>query len=360
MSSAPADLDTFVRDALLRGHSRDAVAARLRDAGWPSEQVTVALDAYVDSDFDVPVPRPRASLSAREAFLYLVLFTALYLSAFNLGAILFQLINHAFPDAAAVSYPYAAWPDQIRSSVATLIVAFPLFLWVGNYIGRQTAANPALRLSPVRRWCTYLTLFVAVASLIGDATALVHNVLGGELTTRFLLKVLAVAGIAGAAIGYYLRDLRHGERDSLAPATRVKLPAVMATGVVVATLLAAIIALGRPARQRQQRLDERRAQTLENIASAVDAYWSVRKTLPVTVDSLVSSHTLPQLPRDPETAATYQYEVTGPKSFRLCAVFDQPSDSNAERSTLQYVGGRSWYHSRGRTCFELAVREPAR
>jgi uncharacterized membrane protein YpjA len=36
--------------------------------------------------------------------------------------------------------------------------------------------------------------------------------LGGELTTRFILKVLVAAVIAGTVFGYYLRDLRRDER----------------------------------------------------------------------------------------------------------------------------------------------------
>jgi hypothetical protein len=173
--------------------------------------VTLALGAYADVAFPIPVPRPRASLSAREAFLYLVLFTALYLSAFNLGSALYDLIDRAFPDPAMRTYGAGS---SLRWALAGLLVAFPIFLWTSNYLGREVAANPAGRLSPVRRWCTYLTLFIAVACLIGDATTLVYNVLSGELTTRFVLKVLVVAAIAGSVLAYYLRDLRQSERTS--------------------------------------------------------------------------------------------------------------------------------------------------
>jgi hypothetical protein len=211
MAIASASLDIFVRDALLRGQGRAEIAQILKDAGWPAEQVTLALGEYADVPFPIPVPRPRASLSAREAFLYLVLFTALYLSAFNLGNILFELIDHAFPDAAAPAYRRLMSVESLRWSVSTLVVAFPVFLWTSNYIGRGIATNPAGRLSPVRRWCTYLTLFIAVACLIGDGTTLVYNLLSGDLTVRFLLKVLVVGVIAGSSFGYYLRDLRHGE-----------------------------------------------------------------------------------------------------------------------------------------------------
>ena len=39
------------------------------------------------------------------------------------------------------------------------------------------------------------------------------NALGGELTSRFLLKVATVAVLAGGAFLYYLTDLRHDEKE---------------------------------------------------------------------------------------------------------------------------------------------------
>ena len=74
-------------------------------------------------------------------------------------------------------------------------------------------ADPGKRASKIRRWLTYLTLFVSASFLIGDVVTLVYNVLGGELTVRFLLKVAVVGAIAGTAFGYYLTDLRREERE---------------------------------------------------------------------------------------------------------------------------------------------------
>ena len=81
------------------------------------------------------------------------------------------------------------------------------------FINRGLQRNPVKRLSAVRRWLTYHTLFLAVTILAGDVIALVYTLLGGELTTRFLLKVATVATIAGSVFGYYLSDLRQEERE---------------------------------------------------------------------------------------------------------------------------------------------------
>ena len=207
------DLIGFVRDALGRGATRADIDAVLRRAGWDAAQVAAALDSFAAEPFIVPVPRPRVSLSARDAFLYLVLFSTLYLSAVNFGSLVFDLINRAFPDP-VLDGPgtYRASGDGMRWAIATLIVSFPVFLFVSRVTGREVAHDPRKRESAVRRWLTYLTLFVAASVLIGDVIVRVYNALGGDMTMRFVLKVLAAGLIAGLIFGHYLRDLRAGER----------------------------------------------------------------------------------------------------------------------------------------------------
>src|SRR5690606_24447125 len=145
---------------------------------------------------------------------YLVLFATLYVSAYHLGSLLFDLINHALPDPADAAYRSLQLGASMRWSVASLLVAFPVFLYVARHLGRDLARNPVKRLSAVRRWLTYLTLFLAAGIVIGDLIAAVYNLLGGELTLRFALKVLVVGAIAGTVFAYYLIDLRREEREA--------------------------------------------------------------------------------------------------------------------------------------------------
>jgi Domain of unknown function (DUF5671) len=210
--AAGDELLDFVRDALARGVPRARIEDALRKSGWTTDQIHGALTAYADIDFPIPVPRARPYLSAREAFLYLVLFGTLYVSAYALGSLLFDFINLAFPDAALQNGVYNEYVRQsIRWSVSSLIVAFPVFLYLSWLTDREIGRDPTKRASKVRRWLTYLTLFSAACALIGDVITLVYNALGGELTVRFLLKVITVALIAGTAFIYYLHGLRQDE-----------------------------------------------------------------------------------------------------------------------------------------------------
>ena len=212
MASGTQELESFVREALARGCARDDVQGAMLAAGWTHEQARSALGAYAEVAFPVPVPRPRPYLSAREAFLYLVLFSTLYLSAYNLGSLIFDFINRAFPDPAVREFG-GRLEDSMRWSASSLIIAFPAFLLISRYIARELVRSPVKRLSTIRRWLTYLTLFIAACFLIGDLITLVYNLLGGELTVRFLLKAITVAVIASAAFGYYFWDLRREERE---------------------------------------------------------------------------------------------------------------------------------------------------
>jgi hypothetical protein len=212
MSNIPSELSEFVKSALGRGLPRPDIEAALRDAGWTVEQTRSALAGFSDADFPIPIPRPRPYLDAREAFLYLVLFAMLYWSAYHLGSLLFDIINMAFPDPAAERSELMTYARrEMRWSISSLIVAFPIFLYMSWLVARDISADPNKRHSKVRRWLTYLTLFVSATALIGDVITLVYNLLGGEMTTRFLLKVLVVAFIAGTVFWYYLTDIRREE-----------------------------------------------------------------------------------------------------------------------------------------------------
>ena len=204
------ELVAFVRAALGRDVPRGEIEGVLTGAGWAAPEVRAALAAFADVDFPVPVPRPRRYLSARNSFLYLTLFTTLYISAYNLGSLLFQLINTAFPDPAASTSQAVA--DAMRWSIASLIVAVPVFLYLSRLTSREARLDPAERVSWNRRWLTYLTLFVAAAVVIGDVITLIYSGLGGELTVRFVLKGLTVGAIAGGIFGYYLWDIKADDR----------------------------------------------------------------------------------------------------------------------------------------------------
>ena len=94
-----------------------------------------------------------------------------------------------------------------------MVIAFPVYLFVSWLLTKAIKKDPDKRSSKVRKWLTYITLFITAGILIGDLITLVYNFLGGDLTTRFILKVFVVAAIAGSVFAYYLWDLQTEEKE---------------------------------------------------------------------------------------------------------------------------------------------------
>ncbi|MCZ4367664.1 DUF5671 domain-containing protein [Sulfitobacter dubius] len=198
------DLAQFMRGALSSGKSRVEIAAVLGQAGWSAQEVSEALEGWADVPFAPPVPRPRPVVTARDFFVYALMFGALLFGAGYLVGLLHALIDHFLSsEGSGATY-------RIRWAMAVLIVTLPLYLWLATRENRRLAADPALARSAIRSWMTYVTLLFAAAVLLGDLVAVIYAFLSGDLTVQFALKALVVAGIAGGIFGYYRRDGRQG------------------------------------------------------------------------------------------------------------------------------------------------------
>jgi hypothetical protein len=68
-------------------------------------------------------------------------------------------------------------------------------------------------MSGPRTWLSYLTLFTATVVVVGDIASLIYNLLGGELTLRFVLKVLTVGLMAGGVLLFFVFDLRADDTE---------------------------------------------------------------------------------------------------------------------------------------------------
>ena len=198
------DLAQFVRDALSAGESRVEIAAVFGQAGWSAQEVSDALEGWADVPFAPPVPRPRPVVTARDFFVYALMFGVLLFGAGYLVGLLHALIDQF------ISSEDSGATYRIRWAMAVLIVTLPLYLWLATRENRRLAADPALARSAIRSWMTYVTLLFAAAVLLGDLVAVIYAFLSGDLTVQFALKALVVAGIAGGIFGYYRRDGRQG------------------------------------------------------------------------------------------------------------------------------------------------------
>ena len=145
----------------------------------------------------------------KDVFLHLLVIISLYAAAISFIALIFQYINVLISDPLEQQFfGLQAAYSVIRWSISSLIIIFPVYIISTWYLNKSYAAFPEKRSIRIRKWLIYFTLFMTALIIIGDLVALVFNLLGGELTIRFLLKILTVFFVAGTVFYYYFWDLR--------------------------------------------------------------------------------------------------------------------------------------------------------
>lgn len=301
----------------------------------------------------------------RDFFLWAGAVIALYASVVAFITLLFEYIDRLFPDAlAGYADPYGG---AVRFSMATLIVLVPTALMLLRIIRMMIVDEPAKAHIWVRRWALMLTIFIAGAAIVTELISLINTFLGGEITTRFLLKVIVVLIVAFCFAFHFLWDLRGHWLEN---PKKANLIGVLTGLLTIAVIVAGFFIIGSPQEARMFRFDEQKVSDLQGLQYQVVNYWQQKQELPVTLDSLADSIGGYIAPLDPQTGAQYTYEVTGKTSFKLCAVFNQESADTKGQGAYPSMGGyrgdvavsypsmptnENWQHGAGGTCFERTI-----
>ncbi len=286
----------------------------------------------------------------------------------------FETLNHAFPDVLTDSYMYGYANysyDGVRSALALLIIVFPIFL-VLERLWSKAAQSPELSSwnAVLRKWAIYLILFLASITIITDLVVLVQYFVSGEITTRFILKVLVTLLVAGIAGWYYIRILQAKTQGRT-------VFTLVASLLVLSMIVWSFCVIGSPMNQRKLRLDQRRINDLQSIQWQVISYWQQKEKLPETLGELSTPISSYMVSQDPEfqKGSVYEYAKKTDKSFELCATFALPlpkgwvpngsgggvypmmETRDMAVSSMPYPGGvaDSWDHEAGRACFERTI-----
>lgn len=295
----------------------------------------------------------------KDVFLHLLLILFLYAVVFHFGTLLFQMIDMAFPD--LLHGDYGRWARAgLRWPLATLTVIFPLYVWLTVFLQRDIKAHPGKRELKSRKWLLSFTLFLAAIIIVGDLIALLHRFLNGDLTVRFILKVIVVLLLALSVFLYYGWTLKRSDTPSSHPAMRLFVWATIAAGGM--SVVAGFLLVGSPVAERLRQFDDRRVSDLQSLQWEVVNFWQAKEQLPGSLEALRDDIRGFIPPRDPETGQTYEYRIFTPLSFELCAAFrmDSENEGGAVRAVPIPRGPygeavESFAHGAGRTCFMRTI-----
>ena len=300
---------------------------------------------------------------AKEVFLHLLAIFTLYGSATSFGVLLFQYINHFFPNPQSFEIGRQILAP-LRFAISTLLVVYPVFITVSWFLNKSYFKDEARREFRLRKWLIYFTLFVAAIVIIGDLVNVINGFLGGEITLRFVLQAVSVFLIAGLVFGYYLNDVRRVQ-----PSRNVRRFVLGVSALIAAAVIGGFFIAGSPAKERLFRFDEQRVSDLQMIQSQIVNFWQRKERLPDTLDELNDTISGYKAPVDPQTAAAYEYGKKAELIFELCATFNLPGGQQINRAPFYpHDLGQTWEHKEGRVCFERSIdkelypplQEPAR
>ena len=286
----------------------------------------------------------------RDLFLHLLAVVTLYWSAISFVTLLWQFINKIFPDILTDQYTGDSRLSLIRFSVSAIIIVFPVFIAVSYYLNKIYRREAAVRESKIRKWLIYLTLFIASLVIIGDLVGTINTLLGGEITTRFILKALSVVLVAGIIFGYYLDDVKRETPTKLA-----KYFAWVTGILVLAVVVSAFVIVGSPNSARLVQFDQQKVFALQGIQFQIVNYWQKKGKMPVGLADLNDTISGYKAPVDPQTKVPYEYILkdSANLSFELCANFNSVSPSS--QRDIQYSAemgiSQNWDHKTGRVCF---------
>lgn len=298
--------------------------------------------------------------AAKDVFSYLLMIIMLYVGVIAFVAMIWQYINVAFPDLLNVSY--GAY-DIIRNSISSLVIVWPVLIFVSWMIGKDLRADHEKQNIRVRKWLLYLTLFIASLTIIIDLITLLNSFLSGEITMRFVLKVLTILAVAIAVFGYYLWDLKR-DASQITPIT--KRTAIGSSVLIIVSIVGGFFLVGSPMHQRAIRLDDQRVSDLQIIESQILNHWTQKGAIPKTLAELNDSLSGFTPPVDPATMQPYSYTVKGEHDFELCATFTNATSAeqaNRYKATpMMYpypVDGKgapdNWMHVAGTVCFTRSI-----
>ena len=206
------NLRDFLDSAKRQGTDDRSLVVLLRGRGWPEEDACRALADYYEAQSGSAIPAYKRPGSAKDAFLYLLSFSMLGTWTISLGSVLFLLIDLWIKDPLNRNPYDSRGFYEMANSLACMIVAFPVYLFTVRSILKDVRVHPEKLDSSVRKWLTYIALLIAAGVVVCDLITFLTYFLRGELTARFVSKVIVVLAIAGGVFWYYVGSLQEAAR----------------------------------------------------------------------------------------------------------------------------------------------------
>lgn len=217
---ANSSILAYIKQARSLNQTYDEIAENLKRTGWSHDEISQAFSEVSDTITPKPIlpppPQKTANSGMWMAFEHILLFISLYVMATSIA-----LALHTFIDKWVLGVPtggysntWGSWNKTLlRGYLSSLIVSYPLFSFLFLRITRKLILDSHLRSLRSRKILIYMTLIGTFIFLIYSIISTIYNLLGGNITTNFVLHFLVTGGISGIIFTYYLNEVKEDRKN---------------------------------------------------------------------------------------------------------------------------------------------------
>lgn len=288
----------------------------------------------VENKINIQSQNDEKKSPAFHLFLYLLSFLSLGFLITGIISVYFQFINKIVTEDATDAIIYSGHFDQdsLRFGISALIISFLVYYIILYFLNRKLVNEEIKQDSIIRKFITYLALFVFSAMSIGSLVTLLYNFLNGELSSKSLLKIIVFFLVSLFYLAFYLWEIRRKEfSQNIYLSLYFVSMAVSFSAIIIGFSI-----VDSPRVTKEKKIDREIINSMNSMQYDIEDFYK-------------DDNRLPESEKEVKFRKNIQYKKTGNTTYELCSVFLQP----AEKEDDYY--SENWSHPAGKYCFKKDV-----
>lgn len=275
------------------------------------------------------------SQPAFHLFLYLASFFSLGFLISGIISVYFELVNKYVPDVSILDQfsSGSVFDDAaVKYGLSSLLIAAIVYFPVSFLINKKLAKGEIRADSLVRKFLTYIALFILTAITIGSLAVLFYDYLNGELTGNAFGKIIAFFLTVLFFAAFYFWEIRRKEF--------LEKPFKMFYGAALAVALSGLIVglaiADSPTVAREKKIDSSMINEMESMKNNIEDLYDDTNGIPTE--------------KEIQKSAKFKidYIVKNEKEYQMCANFLRSQEENNFDMQM-------WNHPSGNYCFTFNI-----
>ncbi len=217
-----AEIVAYIQKAKEQKMPEEQMRTDLLKSGWNDVEVQEAFDSFSNTKKPSLLPPVKhvavVSHGMWDAFEHILLFISLYVMSSSIALILHVFVDKWLPGVLTNNYSgygyFFSFAEDffLRSYLASLIVALPLFIFFFLDITKRTMKDTSMRNIRARKILIYITLVIAFLIMFSHVIGVLYAFISGNVDLNIFLHLLVTLFVNGIIFIYYLLQIKQDRR----------------------------------------------------------------------------------------------------------------------------------------------------